>query len=75
MPLKCSTLGKAFGLGHKQNCLERLNRDEHTSLICTLVSYGRKKYYKIGSFKKANVPVSIWLRVLKYFIFVDLVQE
>jgi hypothetical protein len=33
--------------------LERLARDKHSSLLRTLINYGRKKFYNIGP--RANV--------------------
>jgi hypothetical protein len=46
----CSTLGYATGLTHKhQTRLERLAKDKHSSLLRTLVNYGRKTFYNIGS--------------------------
>ena len=45
----CSTLGWAPGLGHKQKTrLEELARDKPSSLLVKFVTYGRKKFHKIG---------------------------
>ncbi len=46
--LRFSTLGQAPGLTHKYKTrLERLDRDKRSSLLRTLVNYGRKKFYSI----------------------------
>ena len=48
-PLGCSTLGQALGPTHKhQTRLERLARDERSSLLRIFVNDGRKKFYNIG---------------------------
>jgi hypothetical protein len=47
---KCSTLGYASGLTHKhQTRQERFAKDKHSSLLRTLVNYGHKTFYNIGS--------------------------
>jgi hypothetical protein len=48
-PFKCSTLGYAPGLVHKQKSrLERLTRGEHSSSLQEFVTYGRKKYITLA---------------------------
>jgi hypothetical protein len=48
--LRCSTLGYVSGLTHKhQTRLERFAKDRHSCLLRTLVNYGRKTFYNIGS--------------------------
>jgi hypothetical protein len=45
----CSTLGYAPGLVHKQNTrLERLTRDEHSSLLQEFETYDRKKFITLA---------------------------
>jgi hypothetical protein len=51
---RCSTLGKAPGLSHIHlTKLERLDRDKHSGVFLKVVTYGRKKFYNIGT--RANV--------------------
>jgi len=46
---RCSTLGKAPGLAHKQQTiLERLAWSKHSSLLRNFVTYGSKTLYNIG---------------------------
>ncbi len=49
LPLfRCSTLGQAPVLTHKhQTRLESLAKDKHSSLLQKIVTYDRKKFYKI----------------------------
>jgi hypothetical protein len=47
-PFKCATLEQAPGLAHKQlTRLERLAKDEHSSLLQNFVTYSHKKFYNI----------------------------
>ncbi len=46
---RCSTLGQALGLAHKQQTrLEKFARDKHSSLLQKFVNYEQKKFYNIG---------------------------
>jgi hypothetical protein len=48
-PLRCSTIGQAPGLAHKQETrLERLAMDKHSSLRQKFVNYREKMFYNIG---------------------------
>ncbi len=42
---KCSSLGQAPGLTHRHQIT--LKRDKHSSLLLTIVNYGRKKFQSI----------------------------
>ncbi len=53
---RSSTLGYAPGLTHKYYTeLEWLAKDKHSSILKTFVNYGRKTFYKIGTW-----PNDIW---------------
>jgi hypothetical protein len=48
-PFRCSTLGYASGLAHKeQTRLERIAKNKHSSLLQKIITYGCRRFYGIG---------------------------